>query len=136
MTNCGICDSPIPRWMTIEGKRRNLQRRKFCLDCSPFQSGKRIRTSTNNVEGRKSRNNIAYRRRLKGRLIEHLGGHCTRCGYDKPCLGAYAFHHPGEKKFQISASYSKGWEALREEAEKCELVCVRCHAEIHDGAMV
>lgn len=33
---CNKCHKEFPTFMIIDGKRRNLQRRKFCMKCSPF----------------------------------------------------------------------------------------------------
>lgn len=33
---CGFCGGTIPSFIMVEGKIRNLQNRKFCLQCSPF----------------------------------------------------------------------------------------------------
>lgn len=33
---CRNCESKIPNWCAIDGIRHNLQRRKYCLRCSPF----------------------------------------------------------------------------------------------------
>ena len=33
---CQKCNSEFPKSIVIDDKRRNLQRRKFCLTCSPF----------------------------------------------------------------------------------------------------
>jgi len=73
------------------------------------------------------------RRKVKVLLVEHFGGKCTRCGYDK-CIGALCFHHkdPTKKEFGLSAngktsSYAK---ALKE-AKKCVLLCHNCHVEVH-----
>ena len=38
---CRKCGQHIPYCKTIEGKRRSLKGRKFCLDCSPFKGGNR-----------------------------------------------------------------------------------------------
>lgn len=60
------------------------------------------------------------------------GEKCSICGYNK-CLRALEFHHPNpkEKEFQITQNV-KDFEKLKEEAEKCILVCSNCHAEIHE----
>lgn len=34
---CLNCKKEFSIWVTIEGKKRNLSSRKYCLDCSPFQ---------------------------------------------------------------------------------------------------
>jgi hypothetical protein len=36
MPNCLLCNSAFPNKIIIDGKLRNLQRRKYCLSCSPF----------------------------------------------------------------------------------------------------
>ena len=78
--------------------------------------------------------NVAhFRVRRRRLLVDMFGGRCVRCGYDT-CQNALVFHHrvPATKKFALSrADMTKTLEALIEEAEKCDLVCANCHAEIH-----
>ncbi len=38
MPTCQSCDTKFPNLIKINGKNTNLQRRKFCLKCSPFGS--------------------------------------------------------------------------------------------------
>jgi len=72
-----------------------------------------------------------FRRKLKARAVAYLGGKCTKCGYDR-CLAALGFHHrdPNEKDFQIG-KVTRCWDKIRVELDKCELLCVRCHLELH-----
>lgn len=81
---------------------------------------------------RKSAAVMNWRNRTKWRLIELKGGKCSRCPYDKQIPAAYDFHHedPTQKDFQIGGK-SWSFERLKEEAEKCVLVCKNCHSEIH-----
>ena len=77
------------------------------------------------------------RRKLKLEIIEHFGGKCCVCGYDK-YPGALAFHHldPTKKDFSIGAKgNTKSLENQLKEAEKCILVCHNCHSEIHAGVI-
>lgn len=78
-------------------------------------------------------NVVNWRRRTKLKLIEYKGGKCDLCGFDKKVCSAYDFHHkdPKQKDFNISAK-SCSYERLKLEADKCNLVCRNCHAEIHD----
>jgi hypothetical protein len=76
------------------------------------------------------------KRRKKVRLmaIEHLGGRCEICGYNK-CMRALSFHHrdPLKKDFGISAQgMTRSWERVKTEVEKCMLLCANCHMELHD----
>lgn len=65
-------------------------------------------------------------------LIEYKGGKCSRCGYDK-CMRALEFHHlnPQEKDFHLSKNLSKSIKTLKNEVDKCVLLCSNCHAEEH-----
>lgn len=121
--------------MVIEGKKRNISNRKFCLDCSPF--GKHnTKPVLDNVEQPKPKSSgpsvCKRRRQLKFKLIEYKGGKCQRCGYDKKIPRAYAFHHldPKTKDFNVSG-VSVSWERMTEEVDKCILLCQNCHAEVH-----
>lgn len=70
---------------------------------------------------------------LKENAVEYLGGKCCKCGYDK-CIGALDFHHkdPSEKDFGVGASgYTRSWEKVKQELDKCILVCANCHRELH-----
>jgi len=70
------------------------------------------------------------RQKLKERAVQHLGGKCRLCPYDR-CLAALEFHHPGQKDFEISRKSS--WEAILPELARVILVCSNCHREIHAG---
>jgi len=74
---------------------------------------------------------IEWRRRLKRKAIEHKGGKCEECGYNK-CADAMDFHHidPTEKDFQIGGS-TRSWEKVVTELDKCKLLCANCHRELH-----
>lgn len=49
-------------------------------------------------------------------------------------MRALEFHHlnPEEKDFGISRTLTRSMDSLRQEVNKCILVCSNCHAEIHD----
>ena len=66
-------------------------------------------------------------------LIRYAGGKCQHCGYDK-CFRALEFHHtnPNEKDFGVSRNLTKSIASLKEEVDKCILLCSNCHAEEHD----
>ena len=74
------------------------------------------------------------RRLLKVKGVEYLGGKCCFCNYSKQ-IRALAFHHKDSttKEFHFSSSKVLGWTRLKRELDKCILVCVRCHIEIHSG---
>lgn len=57
---------------------------------------------------------------------------CSVCGYNKN-WAALTFHHldPNEKDFSISDCGMFSKDRLRQEIEKCVLLCHNCHMEEH-----
>jgi hypothetical protein len=69
--------------------------------------------------------NKARRQARRTRLIGMLGGCCVRCG----AIENLEFDHidPSTKVFNVCTDLSKAWDALVEEAAKCQLLCKPCH---------
>lgn len=70
--------------------------------------------------------------------LEYAGNVCKSCGYNK-CPAALTFHHidPSEKKFWIGGlsermnSIYELSEIIKNEINKCELLCSNCHVLCH-----
>jgi len=112
---------------------------KKCSKCSAEISGSRIRTcgdcKLRLARAKRVRAVIRRRRKLKRLAVEYKGGKCEICGYDK-YLGALDFHHtdPNQKDFGLSSSgITRAWNLIKQELDKCVLVCANCHREIHAG---
>lgn len=91
--------------------------------------------------GKKCRKNICgtcntnlRRYRVKKRSVEYLGGKCNRCNWVGHLAG-FDFHHknPSDKDFNPNAAKlaSMSWERVKNELDKCELLCALCHREEH-----
>jgi len=149
MPTCTKCGDPFPMFILINGRRRNLQRRTYCLTCSPFGNhntkklvrAEQLSTHTCTLCGepcdpRRTRCGsceVKIRRyRIKLAAIALLGGKCARCGFDGSQV-AFDFHHigKGNKDFSIAAAGTIAWDRLRVELEKCELLCSNCHRIEH-----
>lgn len=80
----------------------------------------------------------AWTLKEKQKAVAYKGGKCEICGYDR-CLAAMDFHHrnPEEKNGYGTGALKSHWtfEKNKEEIDKCILVCVRCHREIHAGVI-
>jgi hypothetical protein len=155
MRKCRKCGEVIPSRTIISGREHNLQRRKFCLKCSPFGSrntkpddptrpscrpkvnGERLPYALWS-ETAKQRNRdmqYEYRQRRLRKLIDLKGGKCQTCGYTKSTR-ALSFHHrdPQKKKFELNTRslLSKSWNLILTETNKCDLLCLNCHAELEE----
>ena len=76
-----------------------------------------------------------YGTMTKAEAVEYKGGKCSICGYNRNHK-ALVFHHLKDKVHSPSAMFSRGLPAneIKDELDKCLLVCANCHAEIHDEA--
>lgn len=151
---CQKCQQEFESKVEIEGKIRNLQNRRFCLQCSPFGKHNTVDLSTDNKEKnqhckecnryfqvdrakghrRKICNSCCVmkaQRRKKQIAIDEYGGKCIKCGYNK-CIDALEFHHR-EGKEESPAYIICRWslERAKIELDKCDLLCSNCHREEH-----
>ena len=113
---CEICGQPFE--IMVNGGTR-----KYCYNCAPHEDENLSHADAVTIK----------RRAIKKVLIEYKGGKCCRCGYNKS-MRALEFHHtdPNIKDFGISHCLTRSMEELKQEVDKCILVCSNCHAEIHD----
>ena len=121
--------------MLIDGTRRYLQNRRFCLVCSPFGSHNTSSAPLDDPKIRRRRSWVKYSRRrrvrIKTELIASRGGRCEDCGYDRS-MWALEFHHRDalEKSFSLGG-FLGSMARARQEADKCFLLCANCHRTRH-----
>ncbi|MBO4400294.1 MAG: HNH endonuclease [Selenomonadaceae bacterium] len=154
MKKCALCGKEFPFIVNIDGKPRNLKNRKYCLDCSPF--GKHNTKTINREykcrvcgdtdpahfpkgrygECRKCRNRYNKKADKTNKLqaVIYLGGKCSCCGYDK-YLCALDIHHidPDDKNENFRRHSGWSWKKLKQELDKCILLCANCHRAFHAG---
>lgn len=156
MRLCKKCNEEIPNRVRIDNKLRIINKRKFCLKCSPFGkhntkqldkidltdkkvvcSGCHRKYIVSRKKGNSSvRCNACYtrerRRKLKEKAIVYKGGKCKFCNYNG-CHTSLGFHHKDDSKKEFGiAGNNFSWEKIKKELDKCELVCANCHGEIHE----
>lgn len=87
MPVCKKCGTRFPNWVTIDGKKRNLVGRKFCLDCSPFGAHNTL--------------DLSHTTNSKRQYIENDDSiyECTKCHQKLPASDFYGKNRPnGEKE--------------------------------------
>lgn len=109
---CKCGESDPDRMMNKGGGRKSLSLCKACHNKNTIERG---------------RNN-------KLRYIAYKGGKCEVCSYNK-CLDALDFHHidPKQKDPTFESMRYWGIEKAKAELDKCQLLCCRCHREVHYG---
>ena len=73
------------------------------------------------------------RKEIRQMAVDYKDGRCQKRGYSR-CIDALEFHHcdSSGKDFSISEKgYTRSWTKVKEELEKCMLLCAKCHREIH-----
>jgi hypothetical protein len=75
---------------------------------------------------------VSRMKKIKLAAVEHLGGKCVKCGYDK-VVEALDFHHRDPNEKDPNFKYFRSWslEKVLEEVSKCDLLCSNCHREEH-----
>lgn len=159
MPICKKCTEPFPNRVMIAGVQRVLNRRKYCLECSPFgghntrrleaalhQNGERTCKRCNRPYGGKRRRmcsscyNAERRARMSEKVHSIVGYKCWYCGYgDRKRRPLLNFHHvDSEEKalpLNISNIATYKWTRILAEMQKCALLCNRCHGELHAGVL-
>jgi 5-methylcytosine-specific restriction endonuclease McrA len=75
------------------------------------------------------------RKKIKLLAIEYKGGKCQICGYKK-LAAALELHHIDKtlKSFGIGEKgYTRSWQKVKNELDKCILLCANCHREVSAG---
>jgi len=72
------------------------------------------------------------RKKVKLLAVEYKGGSCIQCGYNQH-IAALEFHHtnPNEKEFNFGDVKNRKWETIKQELDKCVLLCSNCHRIEH-----
>jgi len=158
MNRCLKCGAEFSNCIEIDGKWRNLQRRLYCLTCSPFgeHNTKKLHEEENKkpkakheiykvkicktcnnefkTKGRECGTCKTRKRRAKSKLraIEMLGGKCEKCGFSKhPAALQFHHHTRNNKEIAVGRILNKSWAVIEEELKKCKLLCANCHAIEH-----
>jgi hypothetical protein len=135
----------------VDGIERIINKRKYCLGCSPFgmKNTKRLHLPLRDKNTKKhcikcgrdfkwTKNNVCstcrtFKRRndQRKKSIDYLGGKCHHCGHKD--YDVLTFHHknPKTKKFTLCQSWQKSWKTLLAEIKKCILLCANCHMKLH-----
>ena len=71
----------------------------------------------------------------KWNALQYKGSKCQQCGESRPAT--LCFHHrdPSKKEMVLDGRTfaNRKWETIKEEVDKCDLLCHNCHHILHYG---
>ena len=118
---CSVCSNEF---------EYNNYSKKYCSsDCGKKAKKEYLENKNFNYE-----KVVDWRIKKKKKSVEYKGGKCIICGYNK-AMSALDFHHldPNKKDFTISKFINKKFENIKDDLDKCVLLCSNCHREVHEG---
>jgi len=139
---CNVSQSTIKYWLkkfslktSNDNKPRPRPRpRPQCRYCGDDKLESFYRKQRRMCKKCDAKRIVELSRSKKARAVEYKGGECERCGYHK-YHGSLAFHHvdPSSKDPNFNSMNLWKWDRIKEEIDKCMLLCTNCHQELHGG---
>ena len=116
--NCKTCGKELSNPNTIK---------KFCNKICKYKCSEYSNFSYKNQKAR------GWSRKIEWVLKK--GGKCSMCGYSKN-IHSLSFHHsdPETKEYEPDFRFftNQKMSVIEEEMNKCELLCLNCHSELHN----
>lgn len=132
---CSKCDTRKPISAFCKQRVKGIYYYKpYCSGCKSKSYRKKHPETIKAIAKKCKEKYNANQLKMKQELMEHIGQtKCKDCGYSD--IRALSFHHinPKEKEFNISKGFthSYGFDLLKKEAEKCDILCMNCHCIKH-----
>ena len=128
-------------------KTRAHTHQGYCNPCRTAQTGKEYKHNLVDRKGFRKENALVrqpgyqnrysktYRQNRKCEIVKLMGNKCAHCGASDLPIHNYVLHHkdPKTKKFKLSQLVQTS--KYRDELDKCEMLCLHCHAIEHYGAL-
>lgn len=118
----------IKNGFKIDKSRKRDKKITNCVICGEHMTNysygaRRCGTCTTNIR----------RYRVKLYAVNYKGGKCECCGWSGNIAG-FDFHHTDDKNFNLTGSNmaSMKLEKVKEELDKCKLLCATCHRLEHN----
>lgn len=125
MKTCSKCNENKELELFSKNGRNADGRHPWCKVC--FATYERERYQ-NGDSVRKQRNNKKTRGRNHKRLWAILSeASCMDCGESDPIVLEFDHRDQATKTTEICTLYHRSWANIKEELDKCDIVCCNCH---------
>jgi predicted HNH restriction endonuclease len=134
---CGKSQASVRHWLKKYGLNTEKSVKNFLCQCGESDESKfalRRGTPCTTICRLCDNKRVLERGRAnKLKALEYKGCCCSVCGYDKN-PAALSFHHLDPKQKDTNFDKMRFWkfDRVKKELDKCILVCLNCHAEIHN----
>ena len=128
ITTCQGCGCDILNTRTTKGRLK-----KWCTDACRQRWRYQYDHSTINRNTYTEQKARGYANKWKA--LQLKGCRCQTCGESRPAT--LCFHHrdPSQKELKLDGRSfaNRKWDTLKEEIDKCDLLCHNCHNMLHYG---
>jgi hypothetical protein len=116
-----------------KGSPKDYQKRRSCK-CGETDPDKFYGNKASACRKCHNRYTIKIGMEKRSRSLTYKGGKCIICGFHK-YSSSLAFHHVDSSKKDVAFRHMRGWswERIRQELDKCEILCKNCHSALHAG---
>jgi len=125
---CKDCGETKPYSEVYADRQKKTGKQAHCKLCD---NARRVKFEASRP-GRKAKYIRERNKKFKLSAIEYKGGCCAICGLtDDPCV--FDFHHidPDQKLFNIGDPSYSVFDNVKDELDKCILICSNCHRKLH-----
>lgn len=131
---CAKCGEEKPLTDFAKDNTKTLGVSSSCKDCRNAHKRDQYQADKSNDERRKRFADKVRRRNNaeKDKAVRYKGGKCVSCGVAYPSC-VFDFHHvdPLTKEGNLRDLLRKGFDAAKDELDKCVLLCANCHRLHH-----
>ena len=127
---CGF-EKSLDNFSLDKNKKDNHQ--NYCKVCKTSMY-KRVYPRDRDKYKQRNKLKLSYKNDIKDNVKKDKGGKCIKCGENR--LYVLDFHHldPSQKTLDLSTligHVGNNNPLIKEEADKCILLCANCHREFH-----
>lgn len=126
-TKCGL-EKPITEFNFVS--KKTGVRKARCKECQYARQRELYETRYKGRYKVRLKQNKSNHREIVKQLIDDIKQQgCCVCGEKDPCC--LDFHHLRDKQFCISNATDRSISKIKEELEKCIVLCANCHRKLH-----